>query len=94
MAAPTKPATPLKGKAQQILVPDQEEAAPEILANAICDVAKASKKLLNGPLNRRALFLLIQQNCDGKKPTLGQIESVLESAASLGEAFVKDFKQT
>lgn len=90
---PTNQAKLAKGTTKAIQLLEPESVGPEILAQSIRDVAAAATKLLAGPLNRRALFILIQSNCDRKKVSLSDIETVLTAASTLGEAFVKDFKK-
>jgi hypothetical protein len=58
------------------------EVAPEILAQAIEDVAAAAKKLLASRLSKRAIILLIHDHAAGRVGKR-EIEQVLDSAASL-----------
>jgi hypothetical protein len=58
----------------------EAEVAPEILAQAIVDVAAAAKKLLASRLSKRAIILLIHDHSGVPKR---EIERVLDSAASL-----------
>lgn len=72
------------------IVQDPEnEVTQEILAQAIADVAEAAKKLTNGPLEARAIHLLIKDKCNVGIP---DIRRVLEAAADLG-SFLKKTKK-
>lgn len=62
-----------------------DNVAPEILATAIVDVAKAAKALLGSRLSKRALLVLLH---DKTKIPYVTIERVLDAAADLG-SFVK-----
>jgi hypothetical protein len=68
---------------QVTVIEDPENPVPvEIMAQAIVDVAEAAKKLLAGPLTRRAVVLLIYDNLRGRV-TKSDIEDVLDGAKSL-----------
>jgi hypothetical protein len=69
------------------ILPD-DDVAPTVLAQAIVDIAKGADCLLNGPLSRRAVYLLIR---DRSGVSLGDIESVLTAAAELKDVYVKDW---
>jgi len=66
----------------------EESVSGEILSQAIVDVASAGKKLLDGPLTKRAIIVLLQDAIP-HNISLYQIESVLEAAANLEKTFVK-----
>jgi len=69
----------------------EESVSGEILAKAIIDVSTAAKKLLDGPLTKRAIVILIQ---DAVPHNIGlyEVEAVLEAAAGLKEHFIKKGK--
>jgi hypothetical protein len=67
--------------------PPEKEVPVEILATAIVDLDAAAKRLLNGPLKRRAVILLIHDIC---RVPLGDIERVLDAAADLKRRYVND----
>lgn len=80
---------------------DEENPLPvEIIAEAIIKISDAFEKINKGNLSRRALLLLIHDNCGTAgyghkkaKPTMKQIEEVLESVASLKKAYIKELKK-
>ena len=59
-----------------IEITEVDEVAPEILAQAISEIADGVKKLLNGPLRHDTLVLLIQNSCPGR-PSRRVISEVL-----------------
>jgi hypothetical protein len=68
----------------------QDPEAPvesEVLADAIVAVSDAAKKLLNGPLKKRAIITLIKDY--SPQVSRADIESVLEAAADLATFYVK-----
>ncbi len=73
----------------------QDEVATEVMADAIVSLSDAVKKLLDGPLNRRAVVVLIQDAMGGRNAVSRDgIEAVLDSAASLKEKYlVKGYKR-
>lgn len=73
-----------KSAAPKIL-PDPE-IGPELLAQAILDVSEAAKKLLNSPLKRRALLLLLR---DASGIGMDECGRVLDAAADLRRTYVK-----
>ncbi len=68
------------------------DVAPEILCDAIVEVAAAAKKLLTTPLKNETLYLLIQNTIKVKahRPTLQQIELILTNASRLDKFLLKD----
>lgn len=70
----------------------------EVLAESISSIAQGVKKLLAGPLNERALVLLIQNACPqvGKYPphaiTQKEVKAVLEGLQSLEKEYLKPKK--
>ena len=76
---------------------DEENPEPvEIIAEAIIEISKAMGRINNGRLSKRAIILLIHDNCEwiGKhqgrhKPSQREIEAVLDSISSLQKAYVK-----
>lgn len=61
-----------------------DEATHEELAGALDQVSAAANRLLNGPLTKRAILVLIKDLCPKDNPIgLSTIELVLEAAANL-----------
>lgn len=67
----------------------------EIIADAIIKVSEAFEKMQKTKLTKRALLLLIHDNCawnsgyPRKKPTIKEIEAILDSVSSLKKAYIK-----
>lgn len=89
----------MKTAQKTITVKTDEEnpEAIEIIADAIIKIADAFDRIEKSKLSRRALILLIQDNCEHvgqgfrKKPIArGDIEKVLDSIQSLKKAYIKD----
>lgn len=55
------------------------------LAAALEKVSEAAKKILNGPLTKRAVLVLIKDLCPQTGYSLSSIETVLEAAANLDQ---------
>lgn len=75
---------------------DEKDPVPaEIMAEAIVSISDSMKSLDASRLSRRALLLLIHDNCKTvpgyppKKPGMKEIEVVLNSISSLKKAYVK-----
>jgi hypothetical protein len=60
----------------------------EILASAIVNIADGVKKLRDGPLNDRALFVLIQDACP-RTIGLDKIRMVFDAIGDLRKKFVR-----
>lgn len=60
----------------------------EEIAKAITEISEAFIKINNGPLTQRAIMILIKDRCP--ELTLGQIKSVLDTASTLKENFIKE----
>lgn len=79
------------------IINDKENPIPVgVLADAIVSISDGIKKLSNSPLSRRALLLLIADNCApiGKKyhkkhVSISTIDTVLKSIESLKQVFTK-----
>lgn len=56
---------------------------PNLLAEAIVDVAAGAKKLLGSRLSKRAVMILIQDRATGKH-SLADIDAILTAASELG----------
>lgn len=77
--------------------PEKEDEVPtEIIASAIVAISAGVKKLRSGRLTDKALILLIQHACPGKKSRRGykpvsatEVRAVLEGLESLGATFLK-----
>jgi MinD superfamily P-loop ATPase len=63
------------------------DTAPNLLAEAIVDVAAGAKKLLGSRLSKRAVLLLVRDKTGGRV-SLTDIETILDAAADLG-SYVK-----
>lgn len=80
-----------------VVTDEENPIAVELVADAIISISESIKKLNNTRLNRRALLLLIADNCDPVKRGYTRtpispktIEKVLESIESLKKAYIKD----
>lgn len=76
---------------------DAEKPVPvEVLAESIKTIAQGIRRLREGPLNDRCLFLLIQQaaptNARYKKLSVGDIKSVFEGIDSLEAEYLRKRK--
>jgi hypothetical protein len=79
-----------------IVKQDEQKPVPvEVLAASIREIAQGVKKLREGPLNDKALVLLIQHNTRGcgsygsGKASTNDIRAVLESMETLEAAYLK-----
>lgn len=81
---------------------DEENPEPvEIIADALIKISEAFDKMKSSQLTKRALLLLIHDNCGmagntyrRKKPTLAQIEEVLDSVETLKKAYIKELSKS
>lgn len=71
---------------EKLRIIEEEAVGAEVLAQAICDVSAAAKKLLSSRLSRRAIALLIK---DRSGVSMADIDKVLDGAAELERAYVK-----
>jgi hypothetical protein len=70
--------------------PPAEEVPAEILATSIVAISEAMDRLMQGRLNASAVYLLIQNACPSKdRPTIRQIETVLQAARDLKKTYVR-----
>lgn len=69
-------------------LPPADEVPTEVLATAITEVSRSAKALLDGPLKKRAILVLIRDSAVPAIP-LSTIEAVLDAAAGLEARFVK-----
>lgn len=79
---------------------EEHPESVEIIADAIIKISDAFEKMSKARLTRRALMLLIHDNCGvtgnrfkKKKPSIKQIEEVLDSVSSLKKAYIKEVKK-
>lgn len=84
-------------KTISVVTDEENPIAVEIVADAIISISESIKKLNNTRLNRRALLLLIADNCYPIKrgytrtPISSKtIEKVLDSIENLRKAYIKD----
>lgn len=75
----------------------ENEIAVEVIAKAVADISVGIKKLRAGPLNDKALLLLIQhatptQAYSGARIGVGVIKDVLEGIESLEKIYIKKAK--
>jgi hypothetical protein len=76
-----------------VVKPDPNNPEPvEVIAAAIVAIYEGIKKLRAGPLNDRALLLLIQHATPGQV-TAKQIRAVLNGIESLEEQYLKPKKK-
>ena len=79
---------------------DENNPVPtEIIAQAIVDISKGIKKLRAGPLNEKALILLIQnaaptKDTYGKRYGVSEIKDILKGVENLAETFIKKKEKT
>lgn len=66
----------------------QHPVEPELLAQAILDVSKGAQALLDGPLKRRAILVLIRDSMTPPAP-MDVISRVLDAAAGLAKEYTK-----
>lgn len=64
------------------------EESVELLASSIVQVSEGFQKVLNSPLNQRALLVLLQEAIGATKISKTQIKLVLESLPHLLEGLV------
>lgn len=70
--------------------PPAEEVPVEVLADQIGRIADAADALLQSRIKRKTLLFLIQHGCPAAdRPTLNQIEAVLNSARGLARNHLK-----
>lgn len=83
---------PKKTTTQTITVRVDKENAPdlEILAQDICAVANAFKKIEGSRLHRRVILLLLRDMCPSV--SLGDIHRILDAAPKLQETYIKKAK--
>ena len=73
------------------VVVKKEEDNPvllEVFERSIVDIAAAAQKILDGPLTRRAIILLIQDSVPGGVHR-DTIAAVLDAAANLEKRYLK-----
>lgn len=89
--------SPTPSRSPKEIIVKQDEANPvpvEVLATSIKAISDGMKKLLSGPLNEKALVLLIQHACPstrkyGPRPGTSEIKSVLAGIESLERTYLK-----
>lgn len=71
--------------------PDENDPVPvEILTSAIRDTAEGMRRLRRGALNDRAIILLVSHSIPSeRRPTLKQIEDVLDGVEGLERNYLK-----
>lgn len=84
-------------KTISVLTDEENPVSVEIIAEAIVSISESMKKLNSSKLNRRALVLLIADNCDPVKRgyqrtpvSQKMVEKVLTSLETLKKAYIKD----
>ena len=68
---------------------EENPETAELLAQSIVQVAKASEKLLNSGLTKRAIIVLLQDGIGVSKISKGQIDLVLSNLPRLKAWYVK-----
>lgn len=67
----------------------EDQVSTEVLAEALVNISDSVTKLLNGPLNRRAIVILLQDSLGGRNAVSKEtIEAVLDAAATLKAKYV------
>lgn len=76
---------------------EQNPEPIELIAETIIKISDGIQKLNKSPLTKRAMLILIQANCGmvgngmkRKKPTVSQVEEVLDSLSTLRQTYLKD----
>lgn len=64
----------------------EKEVPVEVMAQAVVDLSRAAKRLLNGPLKRDAIIVLIK---DKTNLTKGVIAAVLDQLEDLERTWVR-----
>lgn len=79
---------------------EENPESVEIIADSIIKIADSFERIQKGRLQRRALVLLIQDNCEQigsgyrKKPiSIRDVEKVLDSIETLKKAYIKELKK-
>jgi hypothetical protein len=76
-------------KKQDISIINQEDVSTEVLADAIVSLSENVERLLKGPLNEKALVILIQDAMGGRAViSKDMISSVLHNTAALKDIYV------
>jgi hypothetical protein len=76
----------------KIVQEEGNEVPVEIIAKHIISISEGIKKLLNGPLNEKALLLLIQNAAPSTsygKIGITEIRSVIEGISSLEKTYIR-----
>ncbi len=83
-------------KVKVVVKQNEEKPVPvEVIADSIKSISEGIKKLRSGPLNDKALMLLIQHAAPTKgsysyqKITIGEIKAVLDGIEGLEEFYLK-----
>jgi hypothetical protein len=76
----------------------ENEIPLEVLATSIKDISEGIRKLNAGPLNEKALLLLIQhaaptRNRMGQRYGIGEIKDILEGMENLEKTYLKTKKK-
>lgn len=75
-------------RATKVVQDPGDEVPREVLAKAVVEVADAAKRLLNGPLTKRAVIVLVQDACKGQV-SRAVVEVVLDAASDLKRLYVR-----
>lgn len=82
--------TTRKKKLVEVAQVEGAEVPAKILAQAIVDISRGMNALLDGPLNRTALVVLIQAHAGGRTVLAKEtIELVLSCIGTLEDAYVR-----
>jgi hypothetical protein len=73
---------------RRVKVTEPEVVEVEVLATAIVQISDSVRKLIDGPLTRRAIAVLIRDATTPPVP-LSTIDLVLDTAADLKKRYVK-----
>jgi hypothetical protein len=81
----------------KVVDPD-EEVPHEVLATSIVKLSEGAERLLAGPLNERALILLLHDSIPAvgrppRKPTKSDIKAVLLALPALRRRYLKGVKR-
>lgn len=86
-----------KSRPLKVIDPD-EEVPQEVLASAIVKISEGTERLLNGPLNERAIILLLHDSIPAvgrppRKPTKSDIKAVLLALPALRRRYLKGVRK-
>jgi hypothetical protein len=72
----------------------EDEVVVEVMAKAIVDISEGIKRIRSGPLNEKALLILIQhatktKNRNGSRYSVQEIKDILDGMENLSRTYLK-----